>query len=143
MIKIHPNILIGSPTDFIPNIDYVHYIINCSTSLNNAIVHSNYLNLNITQFTLESLNILNAVFEFINNKISLNQNIFLLCETGIDYSLIVGIFIVMKKFNLNYHNAYYKIANIYKIKSYEYYSGLKYFEPYILNYNFKDVMDIS
>jgi hypothetical protein len=142
MIKIHSNIIIGSPNDLAQIINNVNYIINCSTNLNNAMLHSNYLNLNITQFTFESLKILNSMYDFINNKIILNKNVFLLCETGIDNSLIVAMFILMKMLNLNYNNVYYKITTIYKIKSYDCYSGLKYYEPYILN-NSEDKMDIS
>lgn len=143
MIKIHPNIIIGSPNELAQIINSVNYIINCSINLNNAILHSNYLNLNITQFTINSLKILNTMYDFINNKILLNKNIFLLCETGIDNSLIAGMFIIMKMLNLNYNTVYYKIATIYKIKYYDCYSGLKYYEPYILNYNSGDKMDIS
>ena len=141
MIKIHSNIIIGSPSDLAQNINNIHYIINCSINLNNAIIHPNYLNLNIIHFSFESLNILNSVYDFIINKILLNQNVFLLCETGIEFSLIVGMFIIMKMLNLDYYNTYCNIANIHKIKSYEYYFGLKYYEPYI--YNCKDKMDIS
>ena len=83
------------------------------------------------------------MYDFIIYKILLNNNVFLLCETGIDNGLIVGMFILMKMLNLNFNNVYYKIANIYKIKSYNYYSGLKYYEPYILKYTSEDKMDIS
>ena len=143
MIKIHSNILIGSPSDLTQIANSVHYIINCSTHLNNIIVHQNYLNLNITQFTAESLNILNSVYDFINNKILLNQNVFLLCDSGIGHSLIVGMFLIMKLFNLNYYNTYHKIATIHKINSYEFYSGLKYYEPHIIKCGLGEKMDLS
>ena len=143
MIKIHSNIIIGSPSDLAQIVNSVHYIINCSTNLNNMMVHSNYLNLNITQFTTESLNILISVYDFINNKILLNQNVFLLCDSGIGHSLIVGMFFVMKLLNLNYYNTYHNIATVHKINSYEFYSGLKYYEPYIIKYGFGEKMDHS
>ncbi len=143
MIKIHSNIIIGSPSDLAQIINSVHYIINCSTNLNNIMVHPNYLNLNIPQFTLESINILNSVYDFLNNKILLNQNVFLLCDTGINNSLIVGMFCVMKLLDLNYYNTYYKIATFNKINSYEFYSGLKHYEPYIIKNRAGDKMDLS
>jgi len=143
MIKIHSNIIIGSPSDLAQIINSVHYIINCSTNLNNIIVHPNYLNLNITQFTTESLNILNSVYDFVNNKILLNQNVFLLCDSGIGNSLIVGMFFIMKLLNLNYYNTYYNIATYNKINSYEFYAGLTYYEPYIIKNGLGEKMDIS
>jgi hypothetical protein len=142
MIKIHPNIIVGSPSDLSSVLNSVHYIINCSINLNNLIVHSNYLNLNIQQFTFDSLQILNSVFDFINCKILLNQNIFLLCENGINNSLVVGIFIIMKLHNSNYNDVYNYMSTIHQINPYNFYSGLKYFEPCIISKSI-DKMDIS
>lgn len=143
MIKIHSNIVVGSLNDLQNVINTVHYIINCSPNLNNLILHPNYINLNITYFTFDSLQILNSMYDFIKSKIFFNQNIFLLCENGINNSLIAGIFIAMKLYNLTYNNIYYPISSLYSINSYDYYSGLKYFEPYIINYRPSDQMDIS
>lgn len=143
MIKIHPNIIIGSPSELTQIINSVHYIINCSIALNNKLIHPNYINLNISQFNYGSLQILNSMFDFINLKIRLNQNIFLLCETGIDNSLIVGMFIMMKLHNSYFKNIYYQILNIYNnIKPYDFYAGLEYYEQYILNAKTNE-MDIS
>lgn len=143
MIKIHSNIIIGSTNDLTHIFNYVHYIINCSINLNNLLVHPNYLNLNITQFTLDSLQILNSLYDFVNSKILLNQNIFLLCENGINNSLIVGIFLMMKLYKLNYADVYYQISARHSINSYDFYAGLKYYEPYIIGYKISDKMDIS
>jgi hypothetical protein len=143
MIKINPNIVVGSLND-LPNIlNSVHYIINCSVNLNNLFVHQNYMNLNIHHFSIDSLQLLNSLFDFIKNKILLNHNIFLLCENGINNSLITGMFVAMKLYNLTYNEVYYKISIIYPIHSYDFYSGLKYYEPYIQDYNLSDEMDIS
>lgn len=143
MIKIHPNILVGSLHDLSQIINSVNFIINCSLNLNNAMTHPNYLNLNINQFSLDSLQTLNSVYDFVIGKISLNQNIFLLCETGIDKSLILGIFIMMKLYNLSYHTTYYNIAATNKINNYDSYSGLKNYEPYIGFCGSGEKMDIS
>ena len=76
MIKIHSNIIIGSPNDLTQLLNSVHYVVNCSISLNNLYVHPNYINLNIVNFSNDSLQILNSIFDFINWKILSNQNIF-------------------------------------------------------------------
>jgi hypothetical protein len=133
MIKIHSNVVIGSTSDLNQILTHVHYIINCSTNLNNLFVHPNYLNLNITQFSIGSLQILNSVYDFINSKIQLNQNIFILCENGIGNSLIVGMFLAMRLYKLNYNQVYYQIATKHSVNHYDFYSGLKHFEPQILN----------
>jgi len=143
MIKIHSNIIIGSPHDLAQIINSVNYIINCSASLNNLLVHPNYINLNIQQFTFNSLQILNSLFDFISWKISLNQNIYLLCETGTNYSLIVGMFVVMKLYNLSYSEVYYRLSSLHNIGSYDFYSGLKYYEPYIIIRDTNNKMDIE
>jgi hypothetical protein len=143
MIKIHPNIIIGSLSDLGQILGSVNYIVNCSTNLNNIISHPNYLNLNINQFTFESLQTLNSVYDFVFSKLVLEQNVFLLCETGIDKSLIVGLFILMKMHNLNFNSVYHNVANSNKINPYECYSGLKIYEPHIIAFGSGEKMDIS
>lgn len=142
MIKIHPNILIGSPPELQQVLPSVNFIINCSMNLNNLIVHPNYINLNISIFNQETLTYLNNLYNFIVEKICSNQNIFLLCETGINNSLIIGMFIIMKMFNLNYNQVYYTIANSHRINSYDFYTGLKFYEIHIIS-NFSENMDLT
>jgi hypothetical protein len=148
MIKLHPNIITGSPTDLNQLSGSIYYIINCSINLNNLIIHQNFINANITKFDFETLNILNNIYNFIKSKILLNQTVFLLCENGLGNSLIVGIFILMKMYNMNCMSVYYEITKFNIINSYDFYSGLKNYEPYIItsnNYNFFNTnkMDIS
>ena len=143
MIKIHSNIIIGSPNDLTQLLNSVHYVVNCSISLNNLYVHPNYINLNIVNFSNDSLQILNSIFDFINWKILSNQNIFLLCENGISNSLMVGMFFMMKLHVLNYNDVYYRIATIHRINSHDFYSGLKYYEPYIIKCEVNDKMDTT
>jgi hypothetical protein len=132
MIKIHSNIVIGSPTDLIQYIPYINYVINCSINLNNLFIDPNYINLNITKFDFSTLEILNKLVDFISYKISQNQNIFLLCENGINHSLIVGMFLIMKIHKINYNDVYYYLSSIHQINNYDFYCGLKYYEPYII-----------
>jgi hypothetical protein len=144
MIKIHPNIIVGSINELAQVLNTVHYIINCSVNLNNYMVHPNYLNTNIQKFSLETLPTLNSIYDFVYQQVSLGKNIFLCCETGTNQSLIIGMFIIMKMFNINFYNVFYKIFYTNKINSYEYYSGLVNYEPYILsNTNTNDKMDTS
>jgi hypothetical protein len=140
MIKIHPNIIIGNPNELHGLLNSVTYIINCSINLNNLINHPNYINLNIDKFSWESFYTLNELYKFINGKIIYGNNFFLLCDTGINNSLVVGIFILMNIYKAKYNDIYYQLAYTNKINSYEYYSGLVNFEPNILA---NDMMDLS
>ena len=74
---------------------------------------------------------------------SINNNIFILCESGIGISLIIGMFYIMKFFNLDYNTVYSNIAKNYIINHYKFYSGLIYFEPYIIKSTFGEKMDCS
>lgn len=86
---------------------------------------------------------MNQVYEFINNKILLNQNVFILCDTGLNNSLFVGMYFLMKYYNLNYHTVYHNIASSNKINSYEHYLSLTLFEPYIFKLPISNNMDLS
>lgn len=149
MIKIHQNIIVGSINELAQLLNSVHYVINCSVNLNNSIVNPNYLNANIYNFSLQTLPTLNSIYDFVCGQIALGKNIYLSCETGLNQSLIVGMFIMMKMFNLNFYNVYLKICCTNKINPYDYYAGLTNYEPYILNYsqnynrNNDSKMDIS
>ncbi len=142
MIKIHSNIIIGNLSDLQQLINNVTYIINCSPNFAKLCSHPNYLNLNINNPIHETLNILNQISDFMYNKIMSNQNIFLLCDTGINNSLIVGMFFLMKFFNINYQSVYHNITLFSKINPYEFYLGLAQFEPYILKSSCEN-MDLS
>ena len=133
MLKIHPNIIIGNPYDLSLVLDKVNYIFNCSSNLNNLIIHQNYLNLNISSFSYDSLYPLLNLYNYINNILINQQNVFILCVTGINHSLVVGMFIIMKLYNINFDIVYHNIIQTYKIGPYELYSGLKYYEPFIIN----------
>lgn len=142
MIVIHPNIIVGSVYDLTANFNNIHYILNCSISLNNLLFHPNYINLNISIFNQNSIQLLNSIFEFIYGNIELKYNIFILCETGINNSLIIGMFIIMKLYKLKYNDVYNSIVKNNIINSYYYYSGLIFYEQYILDKNNIDDMDI-
>jgi hypothetical protein len=141
MLKIHPNIIVGTPYDLSLVLDKVNYIFNCSPNLNNLIVHQNYINLTLVNFSYETLQLLLYLYNFIIDKIAYNQNIFILCETGINSSLTVGMFLIMKLYKLNFDYVYHNIAHSHKIGSYELYSGLKHFELFIDD-NSGEKMDI-
>lgn len=143
MIKLHTNIIVGSPNDLAFVFQTVNYIINSSPSLNNLINHPNFINFNINSFSFDTLQPLVNLAEFVKNKISLNQNIFLLCESGLLNSLILGMFIIMKFYNLDFDTVFQNISNTYHIHPYNSYSLLKYYEPYILSYPNSEKMDIS
>lgn len=144
MIKIHNNIIIGTPSDLQQLINYTTFIINCSPHLANLLNHPNFININITNPNLqEILYLLNQTSEFIYNKISSNQNIFIMCDTGINNSLIVGMFFLMKLHNINYYSVYYNIASSHKIHSFDFYLGLTHFEPHILKKIEENRMDLS
>lgn len=143
MIKIHPNIIIGNIPQLQQVINNVSYIINCHSEYSHICNHPNYLNLIINNINYETFCHLNQVFDFINNKISLNQNIFILCNTGINISLFVGMFFLMKFHNLNYKTIYDQIALFHQIFPYEYYACLSLLEPYILKYSSGENMDLS
>ena len=142
MIKIHKNIIIGSLMDLQHLLNSVTYIINCSPTFSKLLSHPNYLNLNINSPSAEKLNTLNQVTDFINNKVLLNHNIFLLCETGLNNSLIVGMFFLMKFYNVSYNTVYHNIAITNRINPYEFYLGLTSFEPHIIKTTSEN-MDLS
>lgn len=142
MIKIHPNVIVGNLSELQHALHEVTYIINCSPTYSQLINHPNYFNLNINNINHETLNILIQVCNFINSKILLNHNIFLLCDTGIGISLMVGIFFLMQYHNINYNTVYHNIAIAHKINPYEYYLMLIHFEPYILKFS-NESMDMS
>jgi hypothetical protein len=133
MIKIHSNIIVGSCDSLLQStiLPHVHYIINCSTNLNNLIVHPNYINLGVDKFGFKTLRTLNSLSDFVNEKISLGNNIFLLCENGIGHSLVVGMFIIMKMHNINFDQVFNQLSASYNINNYDFYSGLKRYEPFI------------
>lgn len=143
MINLQTNIFIGTPHDLQNIIHSINYVFNCSTNLNNLINHPNYINLNINNFSFETLQYLINLSDFIYQKTLLNQNIFILCENGIGSSLIIGMFYIMKCYNLDYNYVYTYISKIYSINHYDFYAGLKYFEPYIIKNTFGEKMDCS
>jgi hypothetical protein len=143
MIKIHSNIIIGNLCELQQIITNVSYIINCHHNYSQLSNHPNYLNLIINNINYETLNLLIQVYDFINNKILLNQNIFLLSDTGLNESLFIGMFFLMKFHNANYQTIYYNIAFNNRIYPYEYYASLTYFEPHILKLYIHENMDLS
>ena len=56
---------------------------------------------------------------------------------------MVGMFFMMKLHVLNYNDVYYRIATIHRINSHDFYSGLKYYEPYIIKCEVNDKMDTT
>lgn len=142
MIKIHTNIIIGNLIDLQNLINNTTFIINCSSNYQKLFEHPHFLNLNLHNPLYDTYSILEQVYFFISSKIVFNQNIFILCDSGISDSLTVGIFFLMKFYNMNYKTVYNNLSLHYKINSYNYYSKLVNFEKHIKLYK-NDDMDLS
>jgi hypothetical protein len=142
MLNIYKNIIIGTPHDLSLVMNNVHYIINCSVNLNNLIIHPNFININLTMIDNNALNLLFDLYCFVKNKIFINNTIFILCETGINTSLFVGMYLIMKLCNLPFNDVYNIIVNAIKIHPYNTYSILKYYENFIFQQT-NNNMDLS
>jgi hypothetical protein len=138
MIKIHSNIIIGNFNDLQLLLPNVSFIINCFSGYSYLYNNPNFINVVNLEY-----NTFLQLYNFINYKILLNNNIFILCDTGKNISLIIGMFFLMKYHNLNFNTVYYNIAYYNHINSYEYYSNLISFEPYILSPPQSNNMEIS
>lgn len=126
MFCIFNNIFICSVNELpLLNLNNFNFIINCSNKLSNLINNQNFLNLNIDQLSIENFN---EVYNFILKNI--NQKIIILDETGKDISMILGMFIVMKYYNVNFDLVYDNIKIYTDLYNKEYYSFL---------YNYKKI----
>ena len=133
MYQIHQKIILIPVNELNTlNPNHVNWIINCSNSLNNHMVHPNYLNLNLPFYNGESIQVLNKAYEFIIGQINLSKNIVILCENGISGGMLFTIFFLMKFHNLSYDIVYDQISKTIPINSMFYYYSLKSLENQII-----------
>ena len=126
MYQIHNNIILLpiSEINILQN-NQVNWIINCSESLNNYMIHPNYINLNIPYYNVESIQILHKAFEFICQRINLSENIVILCENGIAGGMLFSMFFLMKYYNLPFDTVFERISKSIQVNTIFYYYSLK------------------
>jgi len=133
MYQLHQRIILININELNTlNAQQVNWIINCSHSLNNYMVHPNYLNLNLPFYNGESIQVLTKAYDFIINQINLSQNIVILCETGVAGGMLFSIFFLMKFHNMTYDKVYDQISKTIPINSIFYYYSLKSLENQII-----------
>lgn len=135
MFCLFSNILICSLEDLnFLNISNFSYIINCSNKLNNYIVDPNYINLNIDIINYSCVNLLNQVYNWLEQNIQ--NKIIILDETGLDNGMYLCIFILMKFLNKSFVDVYDELSKLTKINDKNNYISLEYYENYIIKKNY-------
>jgi hypothetical protein len=135
MFCLFSNILICGIEDLnCLNISNFSYIINCSNKLNNCIVDPNYINLNIETINYSCINLLNQVYNWLEQNIQ--NKIIILDETGLNNAMSVCIFILMKFLNKSFVDVYNELSTLTKINDKNNYISLEYYENYIIKKNF-------
>lgn len=117
------------------NLSNFNYILNCSSSLNNIISNSNFINLNFDKPIGMLVNNIIWTLDFIYNSYIQGNKIILLDETGKDNSIFIGIMFLMKYYNANFDSIYNSISNYASIHSKEYYSSILSIEYFIIKSN--------
>ena len=131
MFCLFSNILICGLKDLeYLNISNFTYIINCSTKLNNCIVDPNYINLNIETINYSCINLLNQVYNWLEQNIQ--NKIIILDETGLDNAMCICIFILMKFLNKSFEDVYNELVKLTKINNKNDYISLEHCENHII-----------
>lgn len=114
------------------NLNNFNYIINCSIKLNYLINNNNFININIEHLSDKTIDNFIQIYNFIN--ININSKIIILDETGKDLAMFLGIFIIMKYYNIDFNNVYDNIKNYTHLYDKNYYLYLSYSDNFINNY---------
>ena len=120
MFCIFNNILICSINDLqLLNINNFNFIINCSLEYNKLFENPNYINLNIKEFNIFNIDSLFNIINFIIKNI--NQKIILLDENGKNNAMVIGLYLFMKYYKINFSYAYDNIKTLTELNNKNYY----------------------
>lgn len=104
MFLINNSLYVGSINELnVINNNNINYIINCSTNLTLAYNDINYSTLDLYKFHNNTLYILNELHIFIDKQVSQKRNVYILCDSGKNISMFIGIFYVMNKYKLSFN----------------------------------------
>lgn len=105
------------------NVNNFNYIINCSLKYNSLLQNENYLNLDIDTFNSSNLTKLFEVYTWLEQR--LNSKIIIFDETGLDNSIFITIYFMMKYNKTNFSTSFDNIVKIIKLKEKIHYSILQ------------------
>ena len=117
------------------NLNEIHFILNCSSNLNNLVLNPNYINLNLFQPINELIGYINNLLNFIFDCLTKKYKIILLDESGKDNAIYIGIMFLMKYYKQNFENIYNSLSNYTTIYPKEYYNSISNIEYYLIGLN--------